>query len=118
MKTTRKVSIDMDNKIATAVAHSGDISYTVNMHFTDTAQLVRAAIEKCIIETNIDARAGKLKNGETYEVDCWGQIHKTDAQIVDEMTEADIERMKALIAAKEEKTKATVTAAKQTKKAA
>jgi hypothetical protein len=116
-KQTRKVAIDFESKVATAVVHSGDMSYIINMHFQDTAQLVRAAVEKCIIETNIDARAGKLKNGETYEVDCWGEIHKTDSQLVDEMSDSDIARMKALIAAKEARATATVTP-KAMKKAA
>ncbi len=105
-KHTRTVTIDWENQIATASAHTGDINYSVRMHFNDKAQLVRAAVEKCIIEVNGDGRAGKLRNGETYDVDCWGNIHKTDAQLVAEMSESDIERMKKLIAAKEESLKA------------
>lgn len=118
-KTTRKVMIDFDKLTATGTAHSGDLNYTVVMHFNDTAQMVRAAFEKCVIETNIDARAGKIKNGETYNTDCWGEIHKTDDQLLAELSPALKDKLRAQWEAEQAAAAAAaVEAKKQTKKAA
>jgi len=95
MDKTRKVRIDWQRKVATATAHSGDKQYTVNVHFDDQEKLIRAAVEWAVIKTNIQARTGKIENGQTYEVDCWGNVHETIEQIVNKMSP----ELKAAVAA-------------------
>lgn len=99
----RKVSIV--NDVATGVVHSGDIQYTINVHCTDRNQTILAAFEWAAIQCNRAARAGKLKNGETYQVTPWGDVHKTDSQIVSEMSAEQKARLLAALQADQKQAK-------------
>jgi hypothetical protein len=113
MEKGRTTTIKGD--VITGVVHSGDMSYTINVHCGDRALTMRAAFEFAAIKTNTQARGGKLKNGESYNVTPWGDVHKTSLQLVAEMSP---EQKAQLRAALDAELKAEKEAAKAAAKAA
>lgn len=99
MEKGRKTSIK--GNVITGVVHSGDMSYTINVHCDDTALTMRSAFEFAAIKCNVLARNGKLKNGEKYDVTPWGDVHKTPAQLVAEMSAEQKAILRAALAAEE-----------------
>lgn len=96
------------------VVHSGDMSYTIVVNCDDRPLTMRAAFEFAAIKCNTQARAGKLRNGETYTVTPWGDVYKTPSQVVAEMSD---EQKAQLMAALDAELKAAKDA-KDAKKAA
>lgn len=100
MDKGRKTKIN--GNVITGVVHSGDIQYTINVHCDDRPLTMRSAFEFAAIKCNVLARNGKLKNGEVYNVTPWGDVHKTPAQLVAEMSDEQKAVLKAALAAEDE----------------
>jgi len=95
MSDGRKTTIK--GNVIKGVVHSGDMSYTILVNCEDRQLTMRAAFEFTAIKCNTQARAGKLKNGETYTVTPWGDVYKTPAQVVGEMTSEQKEQLRAAL---------------------